>query len=242
MTLIGTLFRNRRAGEARSVWNQPNLRAPETLSVASVAFADGARMPVEHSGRRVGGRNLSPPLAWSAPPAGTAQLLLVVEDLDVPMRRPLVHCLALVEPAELASPGGLPEGALSGPAPAPGVCLLRSFIGHGYKGPEPLKGHRPHRYVFELFALAAALPPTLTGTALDRTKPRGVLERVSVPLLCARAPDRHLRALTDSGRRGARRRARRSPGFAPPTDCLRSAVPSTRRVRSRRGTQRRPRV
>jgi phosphatidylethanolamine-binding protein (PEBP) family uncharacterized protein len=52
--------------------------------VTSEAFADGGAIPVEHAGKRAGGRQVSPPLTWTAPPPGTAELLLVMEDVDVP--------------------------------------------------------------------------------------------------------------------------------------------------------------
>jgi len=44
--------------------------------------------------RRAGGREVSPPLSWSAAPEGTAELLLVMEDPDAPMGKPFVHCVA----------------------------------------------------------------------------------------------------------------------------------------------------
>ena len=76
MGVVGTLLKNRRAGEAKLAWNLPNLSAPETLVLTSDAFADGEAIPAEHAGKRAGGKNLSPQLSWNAPPAGTAELLL----------------------------------------------------------------------------------------------------------------------------------------------------------------------
>jgi phosphatidylethanolamine-binding protein (PEBP) family uncharacterized protein len=84
MSLLGTLLKNRRSGEAGLAWNLPGLAGPETLALTSPAFADGAPVPVEHAARRVGGRETSPPLCWAAAPAGAAGLLLVMEDVDVP--------------------------------------------------------------------------------------------------------------------------------------------------------------
>jgi phosphatidylethanolamine-binding protein (PEBP) family uncharacterized protein len=51
-------------------------------------------MPREHAGKRAGGDNQSPPLSWTAPPPGTAELLLVIEDVDAPTGAPFVHCVA----------------------------------------------------------------------------------------------------------------------------------------------------
>jgi hypothetical protein len=94
MGVVGTLLKNRRAGEANLAWNLPALSGPQTLEVTSAAFADGAAIPVEHAGKRAGGRQVSPPLSWTAPPPGTAELLLVMEDVDAPMGSPFVHCVA----------------------------------------------------------------------------------------------------------------------------------------------------
>jgi hypothetical protein len=68
MSFIGTLLKNRRAGETGLAWNLPALAGPETLHLASPAFTDGAPIPAEHAGTRVGGRETSPPLSWSAAP------------------------------------------------------------------------------------------------------------------------------------------------------------------------------
>jgi phosphatidylethanolamine-binding protein (PEBP) family uncharacterized protein len=177
MGVVGTLLKNRRAGEARMAWNLPNLNGPETLEVTSEAFGDGTAIPVEHAGKRVGGRELSPPLAWTAPPPGTAELLLVIEDLDVPMTAPFVHGVALISPEVPA----LDAGALAGQQPAVGVRVLRSGMGRGYIGPAPIKGHGPHRYAFELFALGA--PAAGDQAWADGAKPRALLAAVTAPVL-----------------------------------------------------------
>jgi phosphatidylethanolamine-binding protein (PEBP) family uncharacterized protein len=178
MGVVGTLLKNRRAGEAKLAWNLPNLNAPETLTLTSDAFGDGEAIPAEYAGKRAGGRNLSPQLSWSVPPAGTAELLLVVEDTDVPMPRPFVHCVALIEPRVRE----LPTGGLAARNPAAGVRVLRSGMGRGYLGPEPVKGHGPHRYTFQLFALATAAAAG-GGAAAEQARPRALLSAVSGPVL-----------------------------------------------------------
>ena len=84
MTLLGMLLKNRKGRDIHSAWNRPNLQGPELLIVSSEAFREGQSIPREHAGKRVGGRNLSPDLSWSPPPPETTELVLVVEDLDVP--------------------------------------------------------------------------------------------------------------------------------------------------------------
>jgi phosphatidylethanolamine-binding protein (PEBP) family uncharacterized protein len=124
---------------------------------------------------------LSPPPAWSALPADTAELLLVVEDPDVPLAVPVVHALALIDPARLDTADRLPADALSAARPAAGVQVLRSTVGRGYRGPAPIKGHGPHRYTFQLFALPAAVPGT--AESLRRAAPRRLLAAVPGPVL-----------------------------------------------------------
>ncbi|MEW1722949.1 YbhB/YbcL family Raf kinase inhibitor-like protein [Streptomyces sp. NPDC093109] len=179
MTLLGRLLKNRRAGEAHSAWNLPNLRGPETLTLTSPHFGDGDAMPLELCAKIIGGGNLSPHLVWTPPPPGTAQLLLVVEDIDVPLARPAVHCAALLDPAS----GHLDPGALGARRPAPGVRLLRSTVGRGYNGPAPIKGHGPHRYVFQLFALAGPVDGAPDAAPVDRARPRALLPAVTAPVL-----------------------------------------------------------
>ena len=179
MTILGTLLKNKRAGEAQLAWNLPAMAGPEVLDLHSSDFEDGGVIPKAHAGKRAGGENRSPALAWSGAPAGTAQLLLVIQDIDSPTRTPFVHCVALLEPG-LAM---LPAGALKADSPIQGVRVLRSGMGRGYLGPEPIKGHGPHRYVFQLFALPTAITSAEGDATLETAKPGAVLAAVSGPAL-----------------------------------------------------------
>ncbi|MER6223233.1 YbhB/YbcL family Raf kinase inhibitor-like protein [Streptomyces sp. 900105755] len=179
MTLLGRLLSNRRAGENHLAWNLPSLQGPERLILTSRNFDDGAAVPLEHCAKHIGGADRSPHLAWTPPPADTAQLLLVVEDIDVPMAKPAVHCAALIDP----SCGHLEPGALNARQPAAEVQLLRSTIGRGYHGPAPIKGHGPHRYVFQLFALSIPVDSTLGTTPVDRARPRTLLPAITASVL-----------------------------------------------------------
>ena len=107
----------------------------------------------------------------------------MVEDLDVPLSTPAVHCLALIDPLGLDSPHHLPPGALSGRGRAPGVRILRSTIGRGYQGPAPIKGHGPHRYTFQVFALSSATTGAIVGPGLDRARPRAFLSSLVAPVV-----------------------------------------------------------
>jgi Raf kinase inhibitor-like YbhB/YbcL family protein len=182
MAIVGRLLRNRRAGDAKLAWHLPNLAGPETLALTSRSFGDGGSIPQENAGRRAGGQNISPELSWTEIPADCAQLLLVIEDIDAPTPKPFVHCVALIDPARaVVSQTTLPPGALSASEPAIGVQVLRSSMGRGYLGPEPIKGHGAHRYVFQLFALPVAM--TTVSTALEQAQPRTVLAAADGPVL-----------------------------------------------------------
>jgi phosphatidylethanolamine-binding protein (PEBP) family uncharacterized protein len=104
MTILGTLLKNRRAGEANLAWNLPALAGPEVLGLHSVDFAHESVIPKAHVGKRAGGENRSPALAWSAAPEGTAELLLVVEDIDSPTRTPFVTVLRCSSPISSRCP------------------------------------------------------------------------------------------------------------------------------------------
>jgi Raf kinase inhibitor-like YbhB/YbcL family protein len=177
VSIIGTLLKNRRAGESGLAWNLPALAGPETLQLSSPAFADGAPIPAEHAGKRVGGREASPPLSWSTAPDGTAELLLAVEDVDAPMGRPFIHLLAVID----RTVPSLDAGALSQGVTPVGVHPFKSSMGRGWVGPSPIKGHGPHHYVFQLFALAA--PAVSDPDAPVHASPRSVLAGVRGPVL-----------------------------------------------------------
>ena len=155
---LGKILRGVRAGARRSPLADGALQAPTIITVTSAAFADGDVMPASSAGKGVGD-NTSPPLRWAGPPAGTRQLVLVIDDVDVPLPRPLVHTVAVIEP----NVDGVAAGALQ--PGCPGIRFLRTYRGHhGYAGPRPIPGHGPHRYRFHVLALDAVMPDTVTNT------------------------------------------------------------------------------
>lgn len=150
---IGRLLRSIQAGERHLAWNDPRLRAiPASISLRSSAYADGALMPGRYAGAGVGD-NISPPLSWSNVPTGTVQLVLIMQDPDAPLPRPVTHLIAAIPPDR----GGVGEGALL-PGQDPAISFGRGSLRRiGYAGPRPVSGHGPHRYVFQLYALAERL-------------------------------------------------------------------------------------
>ena len=134
------------AGSAR-------LPCPGSITLQSAAFADGAALPLRYT---ADGAGVSPPLSWSGVPEGAVALALLVEDVDVPLPRPIVHMiLHEISPAQQ----GLAEGAVAvRGANSRAFAVGRNTYGRqGWLPPSPIPGHGPHRYVFQLIALDAPL-------------------------------------------------------------------------------------
>ncbi|HEY0532054.1 MAG TPA: YbhB/YbcL family Raf kinase inhibitor-like protein [Actinoplanes sp.] len=156
VTPLGWMLRNKRPDESLSVRHNPALAAPREITLTSTAFADGGTIPDRNCSMDLG-PNLSPALAWTGVPAGTQQLLFILEDIDVPMSRPALHTIALLDPAVSA----LAEGELKA---GPSIRFIPAQRGNQrYFGPRPLPGHGVHHYGFHLYALDRALPDPPAG-------------------------------------------------------------------------------
>jgi Raf kinase inhibitor-like YbhB/YbcL family protein len=153
---IGHLARPLRAGANTLILNQPEYSSiPCSVELTSTAFLDGEPLPARFT---VSGEDISPPLQWDNLPSGTRELVLIVEDYDISLPRPMVHLIAYnLDPTS----GGLIEGALpsrNSPALDPGPKLGRNGLGlERYDGSAPPPGHGVHHYVFQLFALSRKL-------------------------------------------------------------------------------------
>lgn len=111
------------------------------LAVTSSAFAHGERLADKYA---YPNENVSPPLAWSDVPDGTAELVVVCHDPDAPMVDGFTHwVLTGIDPER----SGLDEGTDAG------VAGTSTFGEEGYGGPGPPPGHGTHHYFFHLYAL-----------------------------------------------------------------------------------------
>ncbi len=160
---LGVALRKRRAGHHTLAWARPGLQAPENFTLTSPVFEHGTPIPDKHRGR-LRGANISPALNWTQPPDGTAELVLIVQDPDVPFGKPATHALTLgIDPAL----PGIGENALASPSPVPGIRHGKGPLGRrGWAGPMPIRSHGPHAYVFQLFAVDRA-PGLPDGFTLD---------------------------------------------------------------------------
>lgn len=112
------------------------------FTLRSPAFAPGETIPARFT---CDGANASPALRWTAPPAGTRSLALIMDDPDAPSGT-FTHWLAW---DIAATARGLRAGRR---APREGTNDAGRI---GYTGPCPPSG--VHRYVFRLYALEAPL-------------------------------------------------------------------------------------
>jgi Raf kinase inhibitor-like YbhB/YbcL family protein len=116
-----------------------------TFEISSPAFAQGETIPVKYT---CDGADVSPPLRWDEPPAGTGSLALIADDPDAPVGT-WVHWVVFNLPAdarELPEQATLPGGSQDG---------TNSWGRTGYGGPCPPSG--THRYFFKLYALDTTL-------------------------------------------------------------------------------------
>jgi hypothetical protein len=114
------------------------------LHLATAAFAEGAVIPERHTCQ---GLDVPPDLTWTAVPAGTVELALVMDDPDA---NGFVHWIVTgIDPAVTGLIGGqLPEGA---------VEASNGFGNAGWAGPCPPEGSGVHHYRFQLYALGQPL-------------------------------------------------------------------------------------
>ena len=126
-----------------------------TMTLISPAFADGELIPEKHT--RLG-ENLMPALKWTGAPGGVKSFALIVEDPDAP-RGVFRHCGVFNIPSDWSE---LPQSSDTAPGGGPSFCR-NDFGNSRYDGPEPPKGHGPHRY---RFCLAALEVPSLAVPAV----------------------------------------------------------------------------
>ena len=118
--------------------------------IESPAFQSQAKIPKKYT---CDGENVSPPLVWADPPAGTKSFALISDDPDAPVGN-WVHWVVYDLPSEK---GELPEGVPTTEILADGAKQgMTDFRRVGYGGPCPPPG-KAHRYFFKLYALDTLL-------------------------------------------------------------------------------------
>jgi Raf kinase inhibitor-like YbhB/YbcL family protein len=134
-----------------------------SFEITCSAFKNGDFIPAKYTGD---GPDVSPPLTWTSPPAGTKSFALICDDPDAPMGiwvhwvvyniPPTMLEFAEAMPKDATLPGGIRQGQTD-------------FGSTGYGGPAPPKG-KPHRYFFKLYALSAEIDLKAGATKADLEK------------------------------------------------------------------------
>ena len=145
-------------GFASALLGSTGLRAEDSLhqfTLSSPQIIPGEMMALAQvfNGMGCRGKNESPALNWTDPPAGTRSLALTVYDPDAPTGSGWWHWIVINLPPSLRKLP-LKAGDPQVPNLPPGAMQIRTDAGHpGYGGPCPPVGHGPHRYWFRLYAL-----------------------------------------------------------------------------------------
>jgi Raf kinase inhibitor-like YbhB/YbcL family protein len=121
--------------------------AVNTFSLASTSFPDKGSLPTLYT---CDGKNISPQLSWTTPPAGTKSFALVLSDLDAPSGI-FYHWILYNIPVTIKE---IPENAVKLPGKI--ITAKNSWGKAHYQGPCPPHGSI-HNYLFTLYALNAML-------------------------------------------------------------------------------------
>jgi Raf kinase inhibitor-like YbhB/YbcL family protein len=153
-TKIGTGLLFVAIGIGASLTHAPVVEAA-SFTLTSTAFKNNGAIAPKYSFNQMGctGENVSPPLEWKNPPAGTKSFALMVHDPDAPTGSGWWHWVVYNIPADTTA---LPEGAgaADGHALPKGTVQGNTDFGKpGWGGPCPPPGSGKHHYNFTLFAL-----------------------------------------------------------------------------------------
>jgi Raf kinase inhibitor-like YbhB/YbcL family protein len=149
---IGMLTIVTATGVAAYMTAPKKVEAAGAFTMTSSAFKNNAAIPEKYSFNAMGctGQNVSPPLEWKNPPAGTKSFALMVHDPDAPTGSGWWHWVVYNIPADATS---LPEGAAAATLPKGAVEGNTDFGKAGWGGPCPPPGSGKHHYNFMLYAL-----------------------------------------------------------------------------------------
>lgn len=143
-----------------------------SIALTSSAFAEGQPIPAKYT---CTGEDVSPPLAWGEPPAGTQSFALIVDDPDAPSGTWVHWVFFNISPSIRSLPEAFPSGEAF---PDGSLGGANSWGSTGYGGPCPPSG--THRYFFKLYALDEML-------AINAGASKGELEKAMVGHILAYA-------------------------------------------------------
>jgi Raf kinase inhibitor-like YbhB/YbcL family protein len=153
------------------------------VELRSEEFEDGGELAQGAAHGYVGGDNVSPHLAWSGEPSGTASFALTCWDPDAPTGVGFAHWVRFDIPPDTHE---LPPGA--GTENGPGVDGFTDWGESQYGGMAPPAGDPAHHYVFTVYALdtpSLGLGPTTTYAMFRFMTREHVLDSASLTGLFA---------------------------------------------------------
>ena len=119
------------------------------FQIRSPAFKNEGFIPTKYT---CDGQDISPPIEWLDPPAGTESFALIFDDPDAPGGDWVHWVIWNIPPDKRALPENFPKDKESKDGTRQGTT---DFGTVGYGGPCPPSG--VHRYFFKLYALKSRL-------------------------------------------------------------------------------------
>ena len=131
------------------------------IEISSTVFQQGHQIPIMYTSD---GKDISPPLRWTAATEGVRCFALICDDPDAPMGT-WVHWVIYNIPQFINKFGEgistkeeLSDGSIQG---------KNSWKKIGYGGPSPPPG-KPHRYFFKIYALDTAMTTLGPGATKEQ--------------------------------------------------------------------------
>lgn len=134
------------------------------MQIKSTAFEENGLIPRKYT---CDGSDVSPPLTWTRPPAGTKGIALICDDPDAPMGTWVHWVIYGLSPETQSLPENVPPQKTVLGGAKQGINDFRKI---GYGGPCPPRGHGAHRYFFKIYALDIEidLPPGATKQEVEK--------------------------------------------------------------------------
>ena len=141
------------------------------MKLTSKAFDNKGIIPPQFT---CDGKDISPPLTWSEPPADTKSLALICDDPDAPGKTWVHWVIYNLPPSSRFLPEAVPAGSKIA---AGGLQGINDFKKLSYGGPCPPGG--THRYFFKVYALEKMLDlePGATKAELEAAMKGHILDR-----------------------------------------------------------------
>jgi len=119
-----------------------------SFTVTSTDMTAGRPLDELHAHHSVGGKNVSPQLAWSGFPAETRGFVVTCYDPDAPTGSGFWHWIVVNLPRQVTE---LERGV--DPLPSNAFCVRNDYGEAAYGGAAPPPGDRAHRYFFAVHAI-----------------------------------------------------------------------------------------